>query len=48
VLGILALARPKSFLDIQNLNGGDMLDKLFGQGQKIPLIVLILSTENVK
>jgi hypothetical protein len=48
MLRILALARLKSFLDGQSLNGGDMLDKLFGQEPKIPLIVLILSTENVK
>jgi hypothetical protein len=35
VSGILALAIPKSFLDVQSfLNGGDMLDKLFGQGKK--------------
>jgi hypothetical protein len=34
VLGILALARPKSFLDGQSLNGGDTLEKVFGQGQK--------------
>jgi hypothetical protein len=34
MLGILGLARLKSFLDGQSLNQGDMLDKIIWAGAK--------------